>query len=259
MRLKEIYEIADKIAPFALSKEYCDTYKAYDNSGVQLDCGEEIDKALFALDLSTAAVERARQEGANLIFTHHPAIYTGLKSLTPYGEGKEILACAKAGISVISSHLCLDCAQGGIDESLMNGLGGTRYFALMQPVSAGGYGRVFEVEERSFSAFAEESERTFGALRTVVYDSGRPVKKVACFCGGGMDEETVNFALENGADTFVSSDGKHHLVKGALDGGMNVLLFTHYASEIYGFYRFYQKIKERAGIPCAFFTDERYL
>ena len=47
MRLKTICEIADGLAPFALSREYCEKYGAHDNSGVQLDCGGEIRRILF--------------------------------------------------------------------------------------------------------------------------------------------------------------------------------------------------------------------
>ena len=42
MQLKNVYEAIDALAPFALSGEYCDTYGAHDNSGIILDCGEEV-------------------------------------------------------------------------------------------------------------------------------------------------------------------------------------------------------------------------
>lgn len=258
MRLMEIYNIADGVAPFALSKEWCKTYDGYDNSGVQLDCGNDVTKILFSLDLSLAAVEKAKNCGAQLIFTHHPAIYSPLHGLTENGEGKEILACAKAGISVISAHLNLDCAAGGIDESLMNGLGGKCAEQVMEPLSCGGYGRAFCVKEQPFAQFVADARKTFRTDRIVAYGN-RPVKKVASFCGGGMGEKSVAFALACGADTFVSSDGKHHLVAQAIDGGMNVVLLTHYAAETYGFNRFYQKIKEKSGVCCEFFADERFL
>ncbi len=258
MRLTEIFKIADEIAPFALSKEWCELNQGYDNSGILLDCGEEITKIFFSLDLSMLAIERAKLFGAQLIMTHHPAIYTPLKSLKAGGEGKEILSCARAGISVISSHINLDCAKGGIDESLMNGLGGERALCLSEPLSGGGYGRVFEVEETPLQNYVEAVKRKFHTDRVTVYGD-RPVRKVACFCGGGMEERSVAFAAQNGADTFVSSDGKHHLVTAAVESGMNVLLLTHYAAEVYGFHRYYEKIKEKSGVPCEFFADGRYL
>jgi putative NIF3 family GTP cyclohydrolase 1 type 2 len=75
VRLSEIYKIADEIAPKRLSDEYCARYGAYDNSGILVDAGEEIKGVLFTLDLTFAAIERAKGIGANLIICHHPAIY----------------------------------------------------------------------------------------------------------------------------------------------------------------------------------------
>lgn len=72
MKLNEIYALLDALAPKALGDEFCKTYGAYDNSGVLVDAGGEIDKALFSLDLSLAAVEEAKRAGAGLIVTHHP-------------------------------------------------------------------------------------------------------------------------------------------------------------------------------------------
>ena len=257
MHLKTIYEIIDGLAPFALSKEQCERFEHYDNSGILLDCGGEITKILFSLDLSSRAVEEAKKAGANCIVTHHPAIFSPLHSLTEK-EGKNILACARAGISVISAHLNLDCAPEGIDESLMQGLGGKEALAICEELSQGGYGRVYEVEEASFESFVEKVKKTFSAERVISYGE-KPVKKVASFCGGGFDEKTLAFALEKGADTFVSSDGKHHLILEAVEKGLNVVLLTHYAAENYGFYRFFETMKEKTGLPCVFFTDKRFI
>ncbi len=258
MRLKEIYEFADAIAPFALSGEYCARYGAYDNSGILLDCGDPIKGVLFALDLTQRAIARAKERGMNCIFTHHPAIYGKLASLSPDGEGKEVLACAQAGISVLSAHLNLDCALGGIDECLMKGLGGKTEISLMHALTLGGYGRVYEVTEQPLAAFTENAKKTFSARQIIVYGAGK-VKRVASFCGAGMDEESVAFALKEGADTFVSSDPKHHLIKELCEKNRNVVLLTHYAAEFYGFTRFYEKMKNMPNVGCERFADERYL
>lgn len=258
MRSKEMYELVDAIAPFSLSRAYCEAFGAYDNSGLLVDCGRDVKKALFSLDLSAAAVKRAKELGAELIVTHHPAIYAPLKSLTPEGAGANILAAAREGISVLSAHLNLDMAAGGIDESLMHGLGGEQALALYERLEGGAYGRVFDVEEAPLAAYAARVKETFCTERLVVYGD-RPVKRVASFCGAGMDEKSVSFALQAGADTFVSSDPKHHLVAMATEGGMNVLLLTHYAAENYGFKRFFGRVKEKTDIECAFFEDARLL
>ncbi|MGN1076941.1 MAG: Nif3-like dinuclear metal center hexameric protein, partial [Candidatus Gallimonas sp.] len=140
--MNRIYEEIDKIAPFALSDEFCGKYGGHDNSGVLVDCGGEVEKILFSLDCSRFAVKRAEETGANLIVTHHPVIFHPLSSLK---AGDAVFECVQAGISVISAHLNLDCAPGGIDDSLMFALGGEKAEKTMYPVSGGGYGKFFRI------------------------------------------------------------------------------------------------------------------
>ena len=66
-------------------------------------------------------------------------------------------------------------------------------------------------------------------------------------------------AVKNGADMIVSSDIRHHILKDILARGMAALCPTHYAAEAYGFYLFYKKIAEAAGIPCFFFGNDALL
>lgn len=256
MFLKTIYSLVDSLAPFALSGEFCTRYDSYDNSGILLDCGGETDKVLFSLDCSSEAVKRAKKTGAKCIVTHHPAIFQPVRSLK---DGDPVLECAKNGISVISAHLNLDCAEGGIDDCLMHGLGGTKAEKVMQPLSSGGYGKVFTVDKTPLSEYAEQVKKEFHTQKLLVYGN-RPVHKIASFCGSGMDEGSVNFAFASGADTFVSSDAKHHLIARAVELGLNVILLTHYAAENYGFVRFYESMKKLLkAASCEYLCDERFL
>ncbi|MDE5547438.1 MAG: Nif3-like dinuclear metal center hexameric protein [Clostridia bacterium] len=260
MKLKSIYEIADTLAPFALSKEYCERYGMHDNSGIQLDSGENIDSVLFALDLSEGAVKQAQSIGAKCIFTHHPAIFNPLYCISE-NNCASLLACAKSGISVISAHLNLDAAKCGIDENLMHGLGGAQEDALMDKLSGGGYGRVYCVKNSTVAELVKHIQNVFLTKRIVVYGD-KPVHKIASFCGAGMDDRSVDFAIKQGADTIVSSDGKHHLIAACVEKGVNVLLIPHYSAELYGFKKFMENFAEKtknAGVKCTFYTDERLL
>ncbi len=257
MNLKKIYETVDALAPFLLSKEYMER-GMHDNSGILLDCGRDIKGIVFSLDLSLAAVAEAKRTGANLIITHHPAIWEGAMRLTP-DDTPALAECIAGGISVLSAHLNLDAAKGGIDESLMIGLGGKGALAVMEELSCGGYGRVYDVRPQPLDGFAARARETFGTDKLAVYGE-REVRRVASFCGGGFTYSAIAFALRHGADTLVTSDGKHHLISEAVEKGLNVLLFTHYASENYGFHRFAEAVKTKIEeLPCTVFTDRRFL
>ena len=202
------------------------------------------------------AVEEAKRIGAELMITHHPAIYSPLKELS---ANSHVTACARAGISVLSAHLNLDCAVGGIDDSLAEALGGGKNALRMHELSNGGYGSVFKIEELSLEEFVNKAKAVLKTERVLIYGD-KPVKKIASFCGAGTDGESVAFALLKGADTFVSSDPKHHVVLETVERGLNAVLFTHYAAENYGFYQFYRKIKDKcSGVRTEFFADERLM
>lgn len=271
MQLNEIYKIADELAPKRLSDEYCQKYGAYDNSGVLVDTGEEIKSIVFSLDLSFKAIEKAIDTGAKLIITHHPAIYGKIGNVRvgdfePLGE--KLVKCIKNGISVICMHLNLDVADGGIDESLMEGIclssgmtigAGMRSTQIMHPLGTSGYGRVYDVLEQPISKIVKELEKNFNTKRILVYGEEKTISRISSFCGAGADEQSVAFAVANGADAIVSSDFKHHVITLANERGLALIALTHYASEQYGFEKYYQKIRQRLNIPCDMVTEENLL
>ena len=61
------------------------------------------------------------------------------------------------------------------------------------------------------------------------------------------------------ADCILSADIKHHVIVMALEYGMSVIQFTHYASENYGFRKIYENVRERLGAESSYFSDERLL
>ncbi len=297
MKLSELFQIANELAPTSVSDEYCARFGAYDNSGVLVNTGEEIRGVVFSLDFSASALDEAEKTGANLIITHHPAIYAKISTIdseafAPIGE--KLTRAIKNGISVMSMHLNLDCVSGGIDECLMQGIclasgenkvgklengktdktdkndkndkdngAGTRPIAIMHPLDneqSCGYGRVYDVEKTTLGGLVQGIEKVFSTKRIFFYgDEEKEIKRVASCCGGGGDEEAVEFACKNGADVLLSSDFKHHVLALAKEKGIAVIALTHYAAENYGFEKYYQKIRERVSVPCSYSTEKDLL
>ena len=265
MKLSEIYKIADSIAPKRLSDEYCAASGAYDNSGVLLDTGDEITKIVCSLDFTESAVDKAIALGANLLITHHPAIYGKIGDIRMEDPlGRKLIKCIRNGISVISMHLNLDCAQDGIDESLMQGVrlasganGSAEVFECLHKISQGGYGKAYDVKEIPFGKLVENINKEFETERTLAYgDKERKIRRVASFCGAGGDVESVDFAKECGADLFISSDVKHHILIYAKEMGLATAVLSHAAAETYGFKKYYEKIRRAVDLPCVWHADD---
>lgn len=253
MTLSAILKKLEEIAPVALSNTFCKTYSMYDNSGILVDCGTDINGTVFSLDLSDKVLAEAEKLGYNLIVTHHPVIFGGISHIY---AGDLVAECFRKGISVISMHLNFDSAPKGIDYHLMCGLGGKSAKVLM-PVEGGAYGRVYEITPAIFSEYKKYVSKTFSTDRALFYgDENKLIKKVASFCGAGCDNKAINFAKAEGADAFVSSDMKHHEITALLHHGINVIHLTHYSAESYGFNKIYLKIKDGLQIPSSFYFDK---
>ncbi len=252
MKINEVYNLIDGFAPFKLSDEFVKVENGYDNSGILLPLTEEVTGVVFALDLTTDAVNLAIKKGANLIVTHHPAIYAPISAIS---ENSAIYLALKNKIGVISAHLNLDVARFGIDYHLANGLGANEQQILTKLSSENtGYGRVFSVSGTSGELKALY-ESVFKTDKTVLY--GNPnskIKKVATFCGSGLGDAEIDMVE---ADLYLSSDIKHHIILALLERGKQVLEVTHYSSEAYGFEKFYEVMKEKLnGIKAVFCENE---
>lgn len=257
MKLEAIYNKIDSMYPKRLSDEYLASYGGRDNSGILIDTGKDITSAVFSLDFSMGAVDEAVRGGAQLIVTHHPAIFFPVANVLKTDPlGARLVKCLGAGISVISMHLNLDCAPGGIDESLARAAGCMSDPAPEEPVSLGGYGRIYDVPEQSFGAFAANLKKELRTDKAFLYGKAdEPVRRIASFCGAGADAKSLSLAAGAGADVIVSADIRHNIICDAVESGIKVVQLTHYASENYGFNRFYHTLKDVLGIPCVFHED----
>ena len=260
MKLNDILSVLEKVGPLSLSDEYCRKFGAYDNSGIIIKSGEEVNGAFFSLDLSHKAVARAKELGYNLIVTHHPAIFHAVKRLDCVTDpnASAVPECIKEGISVISMHLNFDMAPQGIDYHLMKGLGG-QIADILVKLDGGGYGRIYDVEPQRFKEYFNNVKKTFSSERAICFGKDRVIERVASFCGAGCDDRSIAFAYNHKADVFVSGDMREHEIAALTANGINVIELTHYSSENYGFNKIYQSIKEKLKVPSEYFCDDELL
>lgn len=262
--LNQFYAVLESLAPIRLSQQAV-SQGDYDNSGILVGNHDQVKKVLFSLDLSDLAVKRAISLGVDTIVTHHPAIYMPLKNLTQSDPQQAPLLTAIArGKNVISMHLNLDFAKDGIDQSLAVGLGGEKV-NILQPYSQEneGYGREFSIAPVTLAQFVKNAKKTFGTDKIICYgNKNQVVNSVASFCGGGSSHavDCVQNKLTN-AEVIVSSDFAHHNVTALVQSGKAVVVIPHYASENYGFKRYFQNVKNTVGenLSLFYFEDKRYL
>ncbi len=118
MKLIDILNSFEAFAPFSLQENY-------DNSGIQLGSPlREVNKGLICTDVTESIVDEAARNGCDVIISHHPLIFSGLKSITGsnYVE-RTLLSAIKNDIAIISVHTNLDAAWQGVNFKLASKLG----------------------------------------------------------------------------------------------------------------------------------------
>ena len=118
MQLKELISRLEMLAPPAYQE-------SYDNSGLLTGSPDsEVKKALISFDVTEKVVDEAIEKGADLIISHHPIIFGGLKRLTGknYVE-RTIIKAVKNDIALYAMHTNLDNVIRGTNSILANRLG----------------------------------------------------------------------------------------------------------------------------------------
>ena len=258
--LTEFFRVLDEIAPLKFSHKLIEQ-GSYDNSGILIKTHDTLNGAIFSLDLSEKVLKRAKSLGVDTIVTHHPAIYMPIKSLDTDGVTKDVAMATATNKNIISMHLNLDVADGGIDMTLAQRLGAKEYEIIEKLDEAHGYGRKFTVPCISLKNFVLSVKKNLNTKKVIYYGSkNTEIKSVASFCGGGASSAVK--AVEGGlkVDAVVTSDIAHHQIKYLCDMGVSVIIVPHYTAEEVGFRKFYEKVNAVVGkdIPIYYFDDKRF-
>ena len=128
MTVNDILNCITEVAPLQWQE-------SYDNAGLQVgDLNAEAHKALICLDITEEIVDEAIAKNCDLIVSHHPLIFKGLKHLTPqsYIE-RAVMKAIKHDIAMISMHTNLDNSILGVSRVLAERLG-LRNLHILQPL-----------------------------------------------------------------------------------------------------------------------------
>lgn len=118
MKLGEITSFLESVAPSSYQEDY-------DNSGLIIGNPDmEIKGALISLDCTESIIDEAIQLGLNLIISHHPIVFKGLKKFNgkSYVE-RVVIKAIKHDIAIFAIHTNLDHVQEGVNRKICERLG----------------------------------------------------------------------------------------------------------------------------------------
>ena len=245
MLLKSIIDSIESVAPRSAQEEW-------DNSGMQVgDTGREIDSVLLTTDVTPDVVSEAVECGCQLIVSHHPLLFHGLKQIcsqTP--QARAVAMAIKHDIAIYSAHTSLDSVAGGINTRLAQQLG----LSNIQPLCPASQkehnylGVIGELQRpMTYDSFLARVRDTLSATY-IRYTRAKNdhVRRVA-LCGGS-GAEFIHDAINQGADVYLTADCKYHEFQDA-DGQIGLIDIDHWISERHARLIF-KDILDSIGIKC---------
>lgn len=228
MRFDEMIQAIESVAPMHLQE-------SWDNSGVQIAVNDGvISRVLTALELTDEVIQEAIDEDADMIITHHPLIFGGIKSVDFRDmTGSYILKLIEAGISVYSSHTPFDKVEGGNNDYLAELIGlrdisGFTYGENVEMIGRVGMLPYPVTLEDMVDILAEKIDVESEQIRCVGYPE-QMISTVGMCTGAGAD--LMDLAASNGCQLFITGDLKYHDAQKAKAMGIAVIDAGHYGTE----------------------------
>ena len=242
MKISDITQLLESVAPAYLQE-------SYDNSGLIVGRPDEtVTGILFCLDAIECVVEEAIQKGCNLIVSHHPIVFRGLKRFNEanYVE-RTVMKAIRHGIALYAIHTNLDnVLNRGVNQKIAQKMGLLQLEILAPKTGAEGIGGgvVGNLLQPQLEVdFLQMLKKTMQA-GVVRYTKlrGKPVQRVA-ICGGSGSFLLPN-AIQAKADIFVTADFKYHEFFDA-EGRTVIADIGHYESEQYTIELLFEIISEK--------------
>jgi|SRR5690554_2106302 len=228
-RIREVTDFLEQIAPLHLQEDY-------DNAGLITGSPEwEVQGVLCALDCTPAVIEEAIQSGCNMVVSHHPIVFQGLKKLSgdTYIQ-RAVIQAIRHDVAIYAIHTNLDnVLQNGVNQRIAERIELEKCRILDPRDESGEIGAGLVGELRNGMKpddFLSHLQTRFELeiIRYTPVSENRNLQRIAV-CGGSGSFLLEKAILAN-ADAFVTSDFKYHQFFDA-DNRIMVLDIGHYESE----------------------------
>ena len=224
-KVKDVMDVIEGFAPLSLQE-------GWDNSGLCIGSpDDEVTSILLALDCTPELIDEAVECGADMIVTHHPLIFSGLKKISSDDlVGRAVIKAIKNGISIYAAHTNADKVLSGVSGAMARRLGMENVSILADEGDGTGLGVVGTLPQPLTSRQALELVKERFGLKVV--KSSKPVEgpvtKVA-MCGGS-GASLIKAAQKAGAQLYISGDISYHNFFTQND--FMIMDIGHYESEI---------------------------
>ena len=218
------------------------------------DTGRDIHSVLLTTDVTPDVVEEAVMLGCELIVSHHPLLFHGLKQVcgqTP--QARVVETAIRHNIAIYSAHTSLDSVIGGINTRLADKLGITDYRILMPSAGSGqhseqGLGVIGRLPQpMDYDGFIAHIRDSLDCTYVRYTRPKNTQIQTVALCGGS-GAEFIGEAIAQGADAYITADCKYHEFQDA-DGAIGLIDIDHWYSERHA-RDIFRDIIEPLGLTC---------
>ena len=191
-------------------------------------------KFYIALDATDEAIEEAIANGADMLLTHHPMIFKGMKRVTQEDFiGRRIIRLIQNDMVYYAMHTNFDVMGMADLAADYLGISDTRVLEITSVSETGeeGIGRYGSLKkEMTVRECCEEVKQAFSLEKVKVFgDLERKVKTAAISPGSGRS--VISNALQAGVDVLITGDIDHHEGIDAVAQKLTVIDAGHYGVE----------------------------
>jgi dinuclear metal center YbgI/SA1388 family protein len=202
---------------------------------------QQVKKVLLTVDVTADVVAEAITGEFDLILAHHPFLMRGVTGLAEQSaKGKVISALIKNNIALYSAHTNADGSATGTSATLAKAIGLTqvRNFAAVGNAGETASGRIGSIGSPTLGDIAARLAAALPQTASGVRVSGdfeQRINTVALAAGAG--DSFADAAYKLGAELFISSDLRHHVVLELIERAkaegraFAVLDISHWAAE----------------------------
>lgn len=220
MTVEQLYEALEERFPRSLSCSW-----DHDGKMVLPEGGREVTKVLCCLDCTDGAIERAKEEGCELILSHHPLLFRPFYALNREEPNvRKALDLYSSGIALFSFHTRFDCGKGGVNDELsaLFGLEEVRPF-LVEGLPMGRIGKL--PKALSTEELASKVKAVLGCKSLRLTLDRKDIQWLAVLGGSGGD--AYKEALAAGADGYLTGEAGYHEMLDAADQGLCMVVAGH--------------------------------
>lgn len=207
----------------------------WDNVGFLVgDDTKEVQHVFLALDLTAEVLDTAILAGADMIITHHPMIFGGMKRINNHDfVGRKVLSLIQHGIQYYAMHTNYDIL--GMAELSADYLKftDTRILTVTKDQNGEkeGLGRVGKLPQKmTLRQCAEFVKEAFHLNEVKAYGNPDAEVEVAAVCTGS-GKSLMKDVLASGAQVYVTGDIDHHTGLDAVEQGLCLIDAGHYGTE----------------------------